>query len=40
MKKILYFLLTLFILFGIYLIANSIYHGGDEDYTTDPTVKM
>jgi hypothetical protein len=39
-KKLLYLLLALLILFGIYLIVNSVYHSGDSDYTTDPTIKM
>jgi hypothetical protein len=38
--KFLYFILALIILFGVYLIANAVYHSGDKDYTTDPTVKM
>ena len=40
MKKLVYFLLVLLILFGLYLIVNSVIHSGDDNYTTDPTIKM
>jgi len=40
MKKLLYLFLALLIIFGIYLVVNAVYHSGDKDYTTDPTVKI
>lgn len=40
MKKFIYILLALLILFGVYLIGFSIYHSGEPEYMADPTTKI